>query len=115
MDAMKLMVVISAGWINQQQEDVIECSTAGTGLADCFATTTGKPRETDDSSFWTLRHAPLGHGLRQGIEHALTLMPGLDDDIFTMEKKHLIEDLEELKSLLPRAIEYGGKVQLSRG
>jgi hypothetical protein len=42
-------------------------------------------------------------------------MPGLDDDIFTMEKKHLIEDLEELKSLLPRAIEYGVKVQLSRG
>ena len=51
----------------------------------------------------------------KGIEHALTLMPGLDEDAFTMEKKHLIEDLEELKSLLPRAIEYSVKVQLSRG
>jgi hypothetical protein len=54
MNVMKLMVLALAGWINQQQEDVIDCSTAASGLADCFATTTGMRREIDDSSFWTL-------------------------------------------------------------
>ena len=48
------MVVALAGWISRQQEDVIDYATAGSGLADCFATTTGMPHETDDSSFWTL-------------------------------------------------------------
>ena len=55
MNVMKLMVVTLAGWINQQQEDVTDCSTAGSGLADCFATTPGMSHETDDSNFWTLR------------------------------------------------------------
>jgi hypothetical protein len=45
MNVMKLMVVALAGWINQQQEDVREYATAASGLADCFATTTGMPRE----------------------------------------------------------------------
>ncbi len=46
MNVMKLMVVAFAGWINQQQEDVIDYATAASGLADCFATTTGMPHET---------------------------------------------------------------------
>jgi hypothetical protein len=54
MNVMKLMVVALAGWINQRQ-DVIDCSTAASGWADCFATTTGIPNQTNDSSFWTLR------------------------------------------------------------
>lgn len=51
----------------------------------------------------------------KGIDHALRLMPGLQDEIFTTDKKHLIDDLKELKSLLPLAVEYGVKVQLCRG
>jgi hypothetical protein len=31
---MKLMVVALAGWINQQQEDMIDDATAASGLAD---------------------------------------------------------------------------------
>ncbi|MFP6858741.1 MAG: hypothetical protein VCA73_15785 [Roseibacillus sp.] len=64
MNVIKLMVVALAGWINQQQEDVIDDATAASGLADCFATTTGMPRETDDFNFWTQRDRgqefPLG-------------------------------------------------------
>ena len=55
MNVMKLMLVARAGWIHQQQEDVIDCSTAGSGLADCSTTTTAMQHETDDSNFWTLR------------------------------------------------------------
>jgi hypothetical protein len=44
MNGVNLMVVALAGWINQQQEEVID-------------TTTGMPHETDDSNFWTLRPA----------------------------------------------------------
>ncbi len=66
-NVMKLMVVALAGWINQQQEDVIDQrtgsssrssdqrwkgrGTAASGLEDCFATTTETPHEIDDSSF----------------------------------------------------------------
>ena len=45
MNMMKLMVVARAGWLNQQQEDVIDYATTLSGSADCFATTTGMPRE----------------------------------------------------------------------
>jgi hypothetical protein len=45
MDVEKLMVVALAGGISRQQEDVIDYATAGTGLAACFATTTGMRRE----------------------------------------------------------------------
>ena len=45
MDVKKLMVVALAGGISRQQEDVIDYATAGTGLAACFATTTGMRRE----------------------------------------------------------------------
>jgi hypothetical protein len=34
MNVIKLMVVALAGWINQQQEDMIDDSTAASGLAD---------------------------------------------------------------------------------
>ena len=73
MDVMKLMVVILAGWINLQQEDVIDCATAPSGLVDCFATTTGMRRETDDSSFWTLR------GVAFVAEYAMRPGPGGED------------------------------------
>jgi hypothetical protein len=75
MDVMKLMVVSLAGWINQQQEDVIDQRTgsssrssdqrwkgrgpAASGLEDCFGTTTGMLHEIDDSNFWTLRDRNL--------------------------------------------------------
>jgi hypothetical protein len=52
MDGKKLMVVALAGWISREQEDVIDYATTVSGLADCFATTTGMRRETDDSSIW---------------------------------------------------------------
>jgi hypothetical protein len=39
------MVVALAGGISRQQEDVIDYATAGSGLAECFATTTGMRRE----------------------------------------------------------------------
>ena len=48
MDLMELMVVALAGWMNQRQEDL-------TGLADCFATTSGMRHETDDFYFRTAR------------------------------------------------------------
>ena len=34
MNVMKLMVVALAGWINQQQDDMIDYATAASGLAD---------------------------------------------------------------------------------
>ena len=40
MNGMKLMVVALASWINQEQ-NVIDYATAASGLADCFANTTG--------------------------------------------------------------------------
>ena len=46
MNVMELTVMALAGWISRQQEDVIQYATAGSGLAACFATTTGMPRET---------------------------------------------------------------------
>ena len=45
MDVIKLMALALAGWINQQQQDVIDYATAASGLVDCFATTTGMPRD----------------------------------------------------------------------
>jgi hypothetical protein len=45
MDGKKLMVVALAGWISREQEDVIDYATTVSGLADCFATTTGMRRE----------------------------------------------------------------------
>ena len=39
MNVMELMVAARAGWINQQQEDLIEYAAAASGFADCFATT----------------------------------------------------------------------------
>ena len=39
------MVVALAGWISREQEDVIDYATTVSGLADCFATTTGMRRE----------------------------------------------------------------------
>ena len=57
MNVMNLMVVALADWINQEQ-NVIDYATAASGLADCFAITTGMRRETDDFNFWTLRCNP---------------------------------------------------------
>jgi len=54
MDLMKPVVVALAGWMNQRQQ-------AASGLADCFATTTGMRHEIDDSNLWTLRDE-LGGG-----------------------------------------------------
>ena len=50
MNVIKLMVVSLAGWINQQQEDVIDYATAASGLADCFVTTSGMRPEFEDSN-----------------------------------------------------------------
>ena len=69
MNVIKLRVVSPAGWTNRQ-EDVIDYATAASGLADCFATTTGMLHEIDDSNFWTLRGAENRRG-----EHSIILAP----------------------------------------
>jgi hypothetical protein len=54
-----LMMVALVGWINPQQKDVFDCATAGSGFADCCATTAGMPHKINESNFWTLRES--GH------------------------------------------------------
>ena len=74
---MTLMAVALAGWINRQQQDVIEYPRiAASGLVDCFATTTGRRHEINDSNFWTLRRRltlPVAPGSVRGFAFGIRI------------------------------------------